>query len=76
MSEREERAQQRRETWTAQVVSLGDPKGPLYADLTVAERLAALVELNRRAWAATGQATAPPLSRAEWPGEVLDLRDR
>lgn len=75
MSEREERAEKRRREWVGEVVSPGAPKGPLYASLSPAERLAAFIELNRRAWLATG-GSFEPLARSEWPGEVIDLRAR
>ncbi len=76
VSERERRAEERGATWAGEVVRLGDAKGPLYLELSPTERLAAFIELNRRAWLATGEDWPPPLPRSQWPGEVLDLRNR
>ena len=72
MSTREERAARRRATWTGEVVPVGTPKAP-HASTSPEERLAALVELNWRAWIATGRSLPAPEPRGSWPGEVFDL---
>jgi len=64
----QDRAAARRREWTAKVVEAGEPKVALYADLTYAERLLALAELNRRVW---GESVRT--NRAEWPAEVFEL---
>lgn len=76
MSTREERARERRATWQATVVERGQPKRGLYSELSPAERLAALIELNERAWLAGGRALPLPLSRAEWPCEIFECGRR
>ncbi|HEX5660519.1 MAG TPA: hypothetical protein VFX59_25165 [Polyangiales bacterium] len=72
MDEREKRARHRRATWHGEVVQTGQPRAGLYTDLSPAQRLAALIELNERAWLATGSPLPAPLPRAEWPGEVFE----
>lgn len=52
----------------------GTPKPRLYDDLTPTERIHALARLNRRAWQAASGAVLPPIPRAEWPGEIFELR--
>jgi len=74
MSTRRERAAHRRTTWTGQVVTAGAPKGRLYSEAAPQERLAALISLNERAWQAAGRAVPATEDRADWPGEVFELR--
>jgi hypothetical protein len=71
-SDREERARARRATWSGGVVRLGEAKTGLYADLSHAERLAALIELSERAWLAAGRQLPSSAPRGEWPGEVFE----
>lgn len=56
------------------MVRAGAPKPRLYDDLTPVERVRALARLNRRAWLAAGGEELPALPRAEWPGEIFELR--
>jgi hypothetical protein len=76
MSTREERAGARRETWDARVVHTGEPKQGLYAELSLAQRLGALVALNERAWLAAGLPLPPPVPRSEWPCEIFECGRR
>jgi hypothetical protein len=69
-----ERAAIRASTWSAEVVGPREPKGASYGPLTIAERLAAFVALNRRAWEASGRRMPEREPRREWPGEILELR--
>jgi len=54
---------------TVEVVSLGQPKPPPYADSTPEERLAAAVRLIEYHQALRGEHSTVP--RAEWPGETF-----
>jgi hypothetical protein len=64
---RRARAAARQAVMTVEVVALGTPERPAYADCTPEERLAAAVRLINYQQALRGRPT--PLPRAEWPGE-------
>jgi hypothetical protein len=64
----------RRAGWTGEIVRVGGtPKGGLYRDLPLSERLAAYATLNERAWLASGRRMPEAVSRREWPGEAYRL---
>lgn len=69
-----ERAARRRAEWQGELVSLHESKGPLYTALSLEERLAAMTQLCARAAIAAGYPASPSTSRAEWPGELFELR--
>jgi hypothetical protein len=54
---------------TVEVVSLGKPKPPPYANSTPEERVAAAVRLIEHHQALRGPRPAVP--RSEWPGETF-----
>jgi hypothetical protein len=58
---------------TVEVVSLGQPKPPPYANSTAEERLAAAVRLIEHHQALRG--VRPAIPRSEWPGETFVLGD-
>lgn len=74
MNERAARAEARRQTWSGGLVSAGSQKPQLYEELSVVDRWAALTELCRRSWQTAGLLPLPPLPRAEWPGEIFEIR--
>jgi hypothetical protein len=57
---------------TIEVVTLGQPKGSPYADVTPEERLAAAVRLIEHHQALRGE--SPRLPRSAWPGETFRRR--
>jgi len=75
VSSRQERAAARQATWGGQIVETGQPKGALYAELSPAERLLALAELNARLWLASGQSLVGG-DRRSWPGQVFEIERR
>jgi hypothetical protein len=54
---------------TVEVVPLGQPKAPPYADSSPEERLAAAVRLIEHHEALRGGHS--PIPRSEWPGEIF-----
>ena len=76
MSGREQRAEQRRSLWKAEVVDPGQSKGGLYDSLTPEERIAALARLNERVWNAVGLSPPDSSDRHQWPGQVFEIRPR
>jgi hypothetical protein len=70
--ERRVRAERRRRGYPGEVIAAGTPKPPLYAELSLLERLAHMTALSRRQAALSG-AAQPPLPRSAWPGEVFRL---
>ena len=74
MSSRNERAAERRRTWSAAVVTPGSAKGGLHIGRGPEQRLESLLDLSSRAWLATGRPFPEPLPRSEWPGEIFLLR--
>ena len=58
---------------TVEVVPLGEPKSPPYANSTPEERLAAAVRLIAFHEALRGARASLP--RAEWPGETFVISD-
>jgi hypothetical protein len=69
---RRARAASRRARMTVEVVTLGQPKGSPYADLTPEERLAAAVRLIEHHQALRGESS--PVPRSAWPGETFRRR--
>ncbi len=67
--DRIERAEARRLKMTAEVVPLGMPKSPPYANSTPEERLAAAVRLIHHHEQLRG--AGPALERSKWPGEAF-----
>jgi len=57
---------------TVEVVTLGQPKGSPYADVTPEERLAAAVRLIEHHQALRGESSTLP--RSAWPGETFRRR--
>jgi hypothetical protein len=66
---RRARAEARRAVMTVEVVPLGTPKAPPYADSSADERLAAATQLIEYHQALRGRRSALP--RSEWPGETF-----
>lgn len=71
-AERKLRAAARAERMTVEVVRLGQPKPPPYADSTPEERLSAAVRLIEYHQALRGGFSTLP--RSAWPGEVFRTR--
>jgi hypothetical protein len=67
------RAEQRRRTWTGALVPAGTPKPPLWAEMSVAERLTAMTRLCRSQWTASGREIITECPRDQWPGEVFEV---
>jgi hypothetical protein len=69
-----DRAARRRAEWQGELVQLHEPKGPLYGALSLEDRLSAMTQLCARAAIAAGYPASPSTPRAEWPGELFELR--
>lgn len=73
MSGAEQRAAERRRSWTGRVVVTGEPKERPTRISPLSERLAAFSALNRRVWTSLGFDWNRGGSRSNMPGEILDL---
>jgi len=62
----------RRASYPGEIVRANAPKPPLYADMSLIERLVRMTQLCRAQWLASGR-TLETRPRSEWPGEVFRI---